>query len=375
MSLNYLATKPDVDHPGSTKKEDNNEPIEFDYDFLNDSPLSQIFDFCVPKNAGTGINVFLCIYRINTNCELFIPPTDTNEEDNTTVDTKLRIPFLQYVCIPTDTNMTFPSFSFNCDDTSSDTNTELFEQECTLHLLTAVGIDKLENVFESSFMGMVYSEKHNSVMAVFNSDELPVSTSQLTWAIVDELVFKREIWGVNVDTRVSDILRENPILWTITYSGGVVEFPFSVYMVTEMNDQKYTNEERVGINKTYEDSISESNSLANIGNSIDTYKYGYIYGNMYLFSPALILSEQSPSKFNRYAIFVNNAKYLLESEYHSEYIESRPPMQQNNEYEINEDEDNLDTTMIATIYFVENDKTPKPTQLWGTRYIYQFTQL
>ncbi len=347
--FDYLATKgdPELSIP-YVPTEHNDSNIQF----LADKELSQSIDFCIPDVST--VKIYTAIFDINSACSI----NDT------------QIPFLKYA-VEIGETASFPSFDLACSTTED--NDEHFKTESVLFLMKVLynegSAEQSPIDFDTTFRGIIYSKDHNCAIAVFDSRSLPKTTSSLTWAIVDELVFERRVWNVPVDVAISDCFRKNPILWSLTSDTlNTSDFPFALYMIKETDN----------VFGTEVSPSSDKPTLFRNGDTIDTYKYGDMYGDMYIFSQKPLFDDGTGSdrKYARYAVFTQGAKYLLEDKYHHDYIEANRPTQLGGETNTEEPEENEDPIRTEdVIYFVEDTITKAPTQLWGVRETARFKKI
>jgi hypothetical protein len=307
-----------------------------DIPFLSDDELSQDFEFCVPDIPS--VKVFLAIYKINGTCYIETTP----------------MPFLKYM-VEIGETATFPSFDFEC----SSMEEEKFKTELVMFLMQVLNIeDDSGDLYERAFRGMVFNPDHKClfIMIDYAKCNAPPTNTE-TWAIVDELVFERRVWNLPVDIPVSDTFRKNEILWTLPNT----EIPVSLYMIKE--DQN-------GIYSTDLSPNTESPTLFMHGDTIDTYKYADEYGDMYIFTQNPLLDDGTGSdrKYARYAVFTPGAKYLLEDQYHHDYLQSLHIISNTNK-DVNAND------AVSTIYFVEDKITKLPTQLWGMKDSSRFVRI
>ena len=334
--FNYLATKPEPGLSIAYAPAASNTDVPF----LADTELSRDFDFCVPDILH--VKVFLAIYDI-----MLIGATN---------------PCLKYM-VEIGETATFPSFEIAC----ADDNPEHFKTEAVLFLMQVLNMgEESGDVYERAFRGMVFNPEHKCVVAVFDYRECKsTQTHTKTWAVVDELVFERRVWNVPVDKAVSDTMRQNALLWTLPNADP----PISLYMIKETGE---------GVFATDVSPSAEAPTLFMHGDTIDTYKYGDEYGDMYIFSQKPLFDDGTGSdrKYARYAVFAHGAKYLLEDQYHHAYLESLDAEEdQESESGESEPEEEEEDELVDAIYFVEDKITKVPTQLWGIKESSRFVRI
>jgi hypothetical protein len=119
------------------------------------------------------------------------------------------------------------------------------------------------------------------------NDSTPVLN--MKWAIVDEIVFEKNIMGVPFDPKVSALFADHDPLWNIEYDQVYIDFPFSVYAVGEVDGK-----------------------LANVSSEVrktDLYSKSEDYGDRYCFS---YLKIGDAHDVIRYATYTYHTKYLVE---------------------------------------------------------------
>ena len=402
-TLQYLEQKKD---DAATQEPLDTEPIisssqdaspqhTYDYTYLHDNPLSQVFDFCVPDHVGNvAIPVYVCIYSIVRKCSIEL-------EENGEMQ-HVAMPFLKFLMEHKSNEITFPSFEYICDNSSSETNETLFRNMCLMRVLEIAGekeqmnesASKFTPIYDNAFKGMLYHD--NAVLVMFDYDALQthfVQPEQQSWAIVDEIVFNASVAGVPVDSRVVSIFRKNKLLWNIGYSGGYVEFPHVLYSVVNVSNSStpsWKNEMTRTTPGSPEEAAFRKSSLM-IGQKTDDYVCGSVdgskYGDRYLFSVYPIVAETLP-QCKRYAVFVVGANYVLDKTFHAEYMAKRSVPTNPTRIDGDDaatlgdsatlgvgDSDNADTLyeLIPAIYFVET--TAAATLMWGVRSYSQFTAI
>ncbi len=356
--FDYLATKGEPENSVLYKRPSNrgsHEPIGID--FLSDNELSRDIDMCVSTPDLPAIKIYVGIFDIDGSCKI-------NGE---------TMPFLKYVIEPGST-ITFPSIELACSEVES--NDEYFKTETTLFLMQILGIKGQPSdptFYDQVFRGMVFNATHKCCLAMFDYRKcltlLGDNSSEegmvlLTWAIVDELVFERRVWNIPVDVAVSDTMRQNPVLWKLS-----VAFPFAEYMVKETESGVFTTD------------LSPNNNAPTLfqhGDTIDSYKYGEEYGDVFIFTQKPLLDDGTGSdrKYARYAVFTDGAKYILEDQHHHEYLEyvsKKNVGSHTSDY--NADAGDVEVAAPDVIYFVEDRITRSPTQMWGVRESDRFVRI
>jgi hypothetical protein len=373
-----VANNPDVDadkSPVDKSQMDKSPTHTYDYTYLHDSPLSQVFDFCVPDQAGkVAIPVYICIYQIVRSCSIEI-------QQNGALN-KITMPFLKFLVEPKHNEMSFPSFEYLCDSSSSENNDTLFRNTCLMRLLEIIGPKEqkdagVETLYDAAFKGMIYND--GALLVVFDYEIIQthfVQPNTHQWAIVDEIVFESSIAGVPMDSKIVAIFRKNELLWNIVYSGGYVDFPHILYSVvnTSNTGSPVWKNELVEIATTTEDAVFRKSSLM-IGQKTEDYVSGTVdgstYGDRYLFSVHPIVAENLP-QCKRYAVFVVGAKYILDKTFHAKYMEQRGMAVESEPKVVSPEDDDNETLedLVPTIYFVETSGAA--TLMWGVRSVSQF---
>jgi hypothetical protein len=347
-----------------------------EYTYLDDEPLHKHFDYCI--NSGENAHeIYICLYDIQYGCRVVDYGINGNEEK------EIHMPFLKYLVIQ-ESNYTFPHFHFECID-DSDENEQKVKNEAMIQILNMLNLK--QNHEEASkildldkcFKGYVYEQ--NVVLMVYDFMEILQLFGQQSqvqhlyskhmWAIVDELVFEKQILGKPIQSEICDLMVRNPLLWNIYYQGRELDFPFSLLYIHQKDDV-WQNEK---MPTSAADVAMKMQSMVKIGEADDSYKYGDEYGELHLFAskPLYDTAPEDKKHYQRYAVFTIGAKYILDPNYHGDLMQANEMLggdAQNVENE-NVEEEDIYKMSISSLYFVE-DKLFGPLQVWGIRELSRF---
>ena len=255
---------------------------EPEYQYLPGSPFHTNFQEAVGESAET-YTVYVGIYSI--------------KEAFSIDEMASKIPYLRFISVQENDNdqmiYTFPHFECTRDTFDMEYNLfmmKLFEQTATnempftpKHIL----VNGNMALVMFSFEDMAKTEMFSNHAILSLNDSSPVLN--MKWAIVDEIVFERNIMGVAFDTKISEFLLDHDSLWNIEYDSVYIDFPFSVYPVGESDGQ-----------------------LVNINSSVkktDLYTLHEDYGDRYCFTYKPI---GDTNEIIRYAIYTHDTKYVVE---------------------------------------------------------------
>ena len=386
------------------------------YYYLKDEPLHKDYDLCSPETQEQKCAIVL--FSMNIDCRMKV-------YDSAGLNGELiTMPFLKFmverVSSP-DIAMQFPEFTYTCVDT--DNSTQL-ETEAMLAITNKLGLaqrsaEEGTPTLETAYQGFVLHEDvlfmfynydvisqyftHNTTNTTNttnitnitnnpNNPNLPnevptTNTSAYTWAIVDELLFQRQVDGVPVANGITELFRSNPILWNIEYQGANLDYPFCLYGVEEgdTTSPSLVNEHNNG-NTNRQTNTPYTKQKQSIGRATELYSLGEEYGEMYLFSNTTI--QPNDTNCVKYAVFVSGCKYVLDEIKHNAFIEymttathgMSAPVYGGGimDYidvgldEVAVDEEKDDHGEVSALYYVEPmvDK-----QIWGVRHSHRFVVL
>jgi len=244
------------------------------YLYLPDSPFHTDFSEAVGESTDT-YTVYVSAYSM--------PEAFTIDE------TAAKIPYLRFLSIRENDTYTFPHIE--CTTTT-------FDSEYTQYMMNLLD----RQVTADMPSTLPFKPEHvlvngKSVMILFSFDRMVESdmfrdfqlASTMKWAIVDEIVFERNIMGVPFDANVTAVFMEHESIWNIEYDRVYIDFPFSVYAVGEIND-----------------------ALANVSSDVhktDLYSHHEDYGDRYCFS---YLPIGDTPELTRYAVYTYKTKYLVD---------------------------------------------------------------
>jgi hypothetical protein len=327
------------------------------YEYLADSRLTKTTDD-LPDHSV----VYICLYSM--------PYTFVVDSES---DTK-KIPFLKFLLQKKDTQYTFPTFDFHIHeekDADLSFRNQLLDQLVELFQLTLTPV--ASDLHDVVFQGFVLED--GKVFAICNFDALysqiqtaanpkaPFSTTNpsqfpisdgnpdatMKWAITEEILYFRTVLGIPVDPIITSTFDTHDYLCNISFDDVYIQFPVSAYYVVD--GEVYTNDRIANA----EDAKNREESLLEYTTMLDNYLYANTYGDRYCFSHGPIDESADLSTYHRYAIYNYKTKYVIDDD--------APIVGGGDE----DEETQLETMIIPTIYFIENSPRTKnkPVVMWG----------
>jgi hypothetical protein len=308
---------------------------------LSDVAEPELFD----TNAGKKYHICVCAYALNTGC--FLEGTKTEgtktegtETEGTKTEGNLReyqfvsynhyYPYLQFLVANKDGEMGFPVLEYICPAGMVEEEGSRIKDECIRHMLDTLILPDTDlhmnnrNIIDT-FKGFVRmnslvtpitpitpitsitSSEGTTSEGTSSEEEIVYIMIDLTlfqmdirpemkWAIVDELVYKKNVEGNPVGKDVAGFFDKYNcmgLLHTADEMRAELPFPFQVYMCRRNQDGGYSNVLTSDTNTEY---------------LIEHEKYGVGY----LFtSEADFLGGNAIDSLRRYAMFVANCSYVL----------------------------------------------------------------
>ena len=321
------------------KKENVNE--EYDINSETSSNLSEK-TIKVLKNLenGKNITVFLCLYLVDTSC--YIENVSLNNLLITSPATKngklltfnMKFPFAKYLL----KNNNFPFFLFNKEHFTDSTNINLeFETECIKQLNNIVSnihdlnLSKITDLYKGVYIVNDTNEEP-SIYAFFdlsllNCEKINVSSNLpliqlrkgIQWATIDEIIYKKNINGLDINDDVIDLFNKENIFKTIlSLEDQLFPTPIQLYLCKN-NSTLLTNNptevsESVNSKSVFsfltekKEEIKLSNVL--IGEPIEPFEHP-ILGYGYYFTSKPLPNTVDVNKLQRFSCFIINCFYMF----------------------------------------------------------------
>ena len=225
--------------------------INTSYKYLDDLMLSNDL-VLFPRNLLDEYKIHICPFSVNT---------------------KLEIPFLQFMFSKNNSQYTFPSFdldmksiqessvskimySNNDDDSDSDqeennsVNNEFLHQCIRFfhdNILKETDIDDDTDI-KTKYRGFMEQDDNNHLYVFFDCTDLHIDvynnkfkTNEYVFAIVDE-INKRKINDVYIDNEDVTLFQKNPFITELnTRNGEPIIIPTISYICSENDDKNYIN--------------------------------------------------------------------------------------------------------------------------------------
>jgi len=312
------------------------------YSYLSDKILQQWFHFCSDTLSETP-NLYktrLCMYGLNESC---------------TIDGQNVLPFLQFLMKPVlrdqdqdqeQEQFTFPSFDYECvnsfdyvygvssisydyrlrkspnhgnidenDDNNNDSQTTHFLNQCFTQILEIVNADSVihaKNIkIDDLYKGFV--EYEDIIYVVFDCSQfIKTPIQNHTWAVIDELLYKRSIFGTMVDKTIVEFFEKHPFMSYIKNENSSdskeYDFPFQLYMCKLDESGKYKNVSVTNVEDdvaAYEpDDINKQTTSTNISDSFNDTEI--MEGGTEIFANAAVSGSVTPSAMLRNAYGVQS---------------------------------------------------------------------
>jgi hypothetical protein len=298
----YLESKEETIKNGDEDKEEylgEENKVAYKYFFLDtkSNQLAKTFGDFHNDYVNKMVKIHLCIYKMNLGCET---------------------PFIEVLI----ENNSFPVISnFVTPNSNSDSHTNFIKQ-CMVQLLQILDINDEFGIelFENMYKGFI--EKNDDIFVVFES--FSNNQNNLQWVILDEILYR----DGNVHDVMKSFFRDNKFMTQIFRDEEYIEtYPLPSLMFLCEKTDTYHNLTQESIIDLKDTSVSW-------------------LGNYYYFS-SYILKKEANVNIQRYAVFTENATYILRD------IALITDKQKQIFLDNNKDND------IVIIYYIEND-----IQLW-----------
>lgn len=291
-NLNHDTTRNDNLMTDITYQNEDNEEEYYDdidiidqYYFLkeNNNPLAQTFGEFNNTENNKEYNIFLCIYRVNTDC---------------------KIPFVEFL-VDIDDVPQFPNVSnFSCPNIIEVNNNEPVEEHNTYFmnkcLTKLLEVLKLYEIFGIELLKKMYKgfveQDDSNIFVVFEclpeTDFYP--TNNVQWIILDEILFKKTINKKKIDPLLG-LFFEKQVYMTELYTDDTYQhqypLPSLMYLCgKDQNSSKY---------------YTVAKELL-----IDLTILGVSWlGDCYYFSSQIINDIEEP--YQKYAVFTDKSIYIL----------------------------------------------------------------
>jgi len=266
-------TKNENDYSDSDSDSDNEEDIITpmkEIVYLDQEFLSMNFgDLMDTDNTYT---IHIGIYRIN--------------RDST-------LPFLEFLLDTSGEMACFPNIlNFHCPNIGGDGNDDTTEHT---HFMNEC-LDKLFDTFPNLnirhfvYKGYQEDQETHNIFVIFEYINTREASSILSWAILDEIVYRKQYKNKQIEPQITNFFIKNPYMTNIHFSGDNIQLPFPLlgYLC---KDNLYNN-------------IENGESILDT-----TYNHPWL-GDFHYFS-SFPLENNNNKILQRYAIFaIEPAKYL-----------------------------------------------------------------
>jgi hypothetical protein len=330
----------------------NNPEIALPFTYIKDySKLLSLY-----KGNNPNVTVKICAYAIHTKCFIEGYPSTNPNITNTNFTFNKQIPFLQFVF----KGNTFPEFQYQIptiNDTNADADKSAidvdFESNCFQQVFEFFTCDepilneysecKNPDISKKDILEHYkgYIEHGDSIFVIFDiTTWIHVLKPEYTIAIVNEIIHKKKIKNDVVDDKVVDFFKTNDEFTQLLNSdGSIIPYPFLLYLCE------------------VKDGVVDFQSMRKKD------KKGFIppafyskLGYSYYFSNTPGYDEYQLNELQRFAVFVVNGLYILDSDI--------------NDYDLKSESNINDFTEASTLYFRENG-----IQLWSIRNASHYTMV
>ena len=380
-------------------------------------------------SSRESVHVYVCMYRrVQMNVPVcskisgLRSETTDKQSDRTLVGKPelretLPVEYLAYWMEKPDgkNTYTFPSFAYQCpeDDSTDETNStgeNAFKTACIDHIVSVRSLEQKGLAkhtyfptslpsphFEGSLRGPANFDSRaefdigykgfvadkNKAFVFFDSEKFesvfsPKQTSDLTstsyrkndaclWAVVDEIVNKRSVLGVDVDPVVVRLFQQNPILWNIQVDGHNIDYPRQMYALIPTDVAHEFDPTEMDLEtETYP---ATGKTLLHMSMAL-SYSYSDLFSDRYLFTKEPLPGNADTSRISkRYACFVYNPRTVLDPTVrsHRACIKKYPNNTIENIRLEAEDDDEVAEQLreIPCVVFVDKLKHHRRTTMWG----------
>ena len=367
------------------KLQSGGDPLDKKYRYLEDSILSRYFEDAVEESAHT-CKIHICVFSIDNSCQL-----ETSEDP---------IPFLKFLVKPETRGFVSFQYDVPAQDSTEDFKCNLYERVLSEFDLSVPGTEpsceSMSKTLDWIYRGLI-SEKINGeihVFAFFDYDSMSTAlipgpdfpkninddslSTSWKWAIVDELLFERNLYGdLPVDPIIPSFFVKHPLVWNIYDEDGKwFDFPFALYCATIKETESSEEFENIRVPVDKESSKMREDAPLLKPPEIDNYGLEDEYGQRFCFTYKPLHSEE-PTLVKRYAVFTTDPVYLagdskeLETETDSEDASTEDVSTEDVDREM------INKLETPVIYFVANNEYTKhkPTVMWGIKDANRFVAL
>lgn len=302
----------------------------------NNSPttlLSTDIESCIERDA-TETRVYLCIYLQNEH-SIMISPRN-----------KMNTPYISFYMEHADRHVSFPSFQYDWreqpypDLENGIDDAEMFKAECIRNIIRILDLEQVPAYKRShrrvdfGYRGVVPHE--GAVFAFFDfthirrffrkskSQSLPAPSNKPTsvWAIIDEILHRKKVFSVNVDSRIHSMFSETPVLWHIQHHGEPITYPRAMYAVVSSSEHVATGENTLEYKTDRYDPKCVRKSCVR-DTPLLAYSDSDIFAERYLFTTSPIPethlgsigSHDATPTYKRFACFVYQPMILLSTQF------------------------------------------------------------
>ena len=286
-----------------------------EYYFLDDNVLNQTFgDF---MDVNKKYNVHICIYNINSDCDIPFVEFLLDKTGET-----IAFPHLEFQCPPPASTASSSASSSSASSSSSiwasiglqaglDSITDsrsdsvepsqdhtFFMNECSKELLKVIPIHDIFNEETLSQMYKGFIECDDRLYIVFDSTKimLDLDNTKYIWTILDEILYSRIVLTKTIDPEIIKMFTKTPeIMYILDKNGKRIMHPALLYICSKP-DEIYKTVEYTLPDMPFE--ILE-----------EPVEHSW-FGNHYIFS-SIPLDGSDILNAKRYAVFTYNARYIL----------------------------------------------------------------
>jgi hypothetical protein len=293
-----------------------------DYSYLDPENMDLEYDFelCDTLFDNTAIyTIHVCGYSISTDCDQ---------------------PFIKYLMELYGEKFVFPHFDFTCpsnvnntskffkniwntltgkrelqineevenehqDDDRTPGHTYLLN-ECFKRILSVMNANDHSDpdLLKNMYKGFIRSTTEPNVLYVFfDFADLTIKSNEFhrSWAIMDEILFLKEVLGFSIEPKITKLFKENPGLSQIIDKNGfIIDNPYSLY-ICKNDDLMFVN--------VYSDDVD--GEFSPLEERCAHSKFGDFY--MFSLSPIDMQSKDPHFKIKRYAGFARDTVYILKN--------------------------------------------------------------
>ncbi len=340
--------------------------IKMPYKYIDDDQLSKNFTFCEIPNDNI-LNVHFCLFSINTEC--FIEGDIKQSMDEYGEEPILRYnevyPFLQFITEKKEDFYDFPSMEYECiipnqtheikggfdEENGEDIDIKTdehktqdvihFENECFKKILSFLKDENVihkKNIKLSDLYKGFFEYSTKEIFVFIDITELSSEFREdYIFAVIDEVLYKRDIYGFNVNPLICNMFCKNRQFTKIrNLENEEYPTPLQVFLC------EYREDEYMNIHK---DNIHPYKTMDHT-----MFSRGYYFSGDYIGEDAFLLK--------RFCCFIVNCLYI-EDDIITE-LKDEDEKQSIREKSVS----------ASTIYFKEDN-----IQLWAVKNILHFTEI